>query len=80
MYLGLPGTCVGPQARFGFHGPEGANGRRLSADEFETWSRIMAAYYPPQLRVWFMKEARYRTTNYITLTGAELIRMGVPRC
>lgn len=80
MYLGLPGTCVGPNAVFGFHGPAGVGGRPLSAADFDAWSRIMSIYYPPQLRDWFMSEARYRTSNYIPVSGAQLIRMGVPQC
>lgn len=80
LYLGLPGTCVGPTAIFGFHGPTGENGRKLSAAAFETWSRIMVSYYPPALQDWFMREARFRTTTYIRVSGAELIRLGVPRC
>lgn len=80
LYLGLPGTCVGPTAIFGFHGPTGENGRALSPAEFESWSRIMVSYYPPALRDWFMRDARFRTTNYLRVTGAELIRLGVPRC
>jgi len=29
---------------------------------------------------WFLSRARYVTSGYLTLMGADLIRMGVSRC
>lgn len=80
MYLGLPGTCVGPNAVFGFHGPKAGSGIGLPKAEFERWSQVMASYYPAPLREWFLREGRYHTVDYIAISGAELIRMGVARC
>lgn len=80
MYLGLPGACVGPSAVFGFHGPKAQSGIGLSQAEFERWSQVMASYYPAPLREWFLREGRYHTIDYIAISGAELIRMGVARC
>ena len=80
MYLGLPGTCVGPSAVFGFHGPSAGSGIGLPQAEFVRWSQVMAANYPPRLRDWYLREGRYHTLDYLVITGAQLIQMGVPRC
>lgn len=81
LYLGLPDTCVGPSAVFGFHGPSaGQSTIGLPQAEFEHWTRLMASYYPPPLRRWFLREGRYTTLTYKTVSGAELIRLGVRAC
>ena len=80
LYLGLPTTCVSPNARFGFHGPQIATrGLGMLPAQFEEWSRTMAQHYPAGLRNWFMTSARH-STKLITLRGSQLIQMGVPRC
>lgn len=79
MYLSLPNVCVSPSAVLGFHGPT-RNGRKLPKQEFDHWSEIMASNYREPLRSWFMSEARYRTSGYYELSGAELIRIGYPSC
>ncbi|WP_421704865.1 hypothetical protein [Aliiroseovarius sp.] len=79
MYLGLPGTCVSPNTTFGFHGPS-RSGRRLSPDEFEYWSALIARHYPAALRDWYMETGRMRITSYYRMSGRELIRLGVPAC
>lgn len=79
MYLSLPNVCVSPSAELGFHGPS-RNGRPLPAAEFEHWSEVMARNYREPLRSWFMSEGRYIREGYFALSGAELIRMGYPRC
>ena len=58
----------------------GCNGRPLPAAEFEHWSEVMARNYREPLRSWFMSEGRYIREGYFALSGAELIRMGYPRC
>lgn len=81
LYLGLPGTCVGKRAQFGFHGPRSATpGIGLPRAEFERWSGIMAAHYPAPIRRWFLQTGRYRTNGAYMISGAELIRLGVPDC
>ncbi|WP_417250034.1 hypothetical protein [Celeribacter sp.] len=81
MYLGLPNTCVSRTATFGFHGPMSQfYGMALPPDEFEYWSRVMAAYYPEELRDWYLREARYTTIGMKTVSGQTLIRMGVREC
>lgn len=82
MYLGLNNVCVGPSARFGFHGPaiNARAGLAMMPDEFEYWSQLMANYYPPQLRGWFLSTARYEIFGIIDVSGAELIRLGIPEC
>lgn len=80
MYLGLANTCVTPNAKFGFHGPQSASsGLALLPNQFEQWSQVMARHYPPQLRGWFMNNARY-SKKLITVRGNQLIKMGVRRC
>lgn len=79
MYLGLSNTCVFRGTTFGFHGPS-YYGAKLSANDFEYWSQVIAANYPPQLRQWYMATGRYKITDYYRIKGSELIRMGVPEC
>lgn len=79
LYLGAGNVCVSPGTQFGFHGP-GYVDAPIRYDRFEYWSQRMAAYYPPQVSSWFMTRARYVTRGYMSLSGAELIRMGVPGC
>jgi len=79
MFLGLSETCVDPKTTFGFHGPS-RGGRKLSPQKFDYFSRVMADYYPPQLRDWFMREGRHRISGVYKIKGADLIRMGVPAC
>ena len=81
LYLGLPTTCISPEATFGFHGPSTATrGLYLPPREFEYWTNVMADYYPPQIRGWFMQTARYEMNGYLTVSGAELIHLGIPQC
>lgn len=79
LYLGAGNVCVTPSTRFGFHGPRYI-GEQIDHDSFDYWSRRMADHYPPQVSSWFLTRARYVTRGYMSLSGAELIRMGVPRC
>ncbi|CUH66488.1 hypothetical protein TL5118_01781 [Thalassovita autumnalis] len=80
LYLGLPDTCISVHARFGFHGPQLATrGLKMLPTDFERWSQTMADHYPPALRRWFLSTARHSTT-LITLSGEQLINMGVTRC
>lgn len=79
LYLGAGDVCVASDTRFGFHGPY-YRSRPISAERFEYWSRRMAEHYPPPLRDWFLTEARYVSNGYLSLSGAELIRLGVARC
>lgn len=79
MYLSLPDICVSPTATFGFHGPT-RNGRALPSQEFDYWSNVMANNYREPLRSWYLSEARFTTSGYIRVRGAELISMGYPSC
>lgn len=80
MLLGLKGTCVRPETRFGFHGPS-RSGKPLPPSQFDLASRIIASGYPPALRSWYMDTARYRLVGLHLRTGAELIALGlVNRC
>ncbi|EEX13393.1 conserved hypothetical protein [Citreicella sp. SE45] len=79
LYLGAGNVCVDPDTRFGFHGP-GYPSQPIRRERFEYWSQRMATYYPPGVQGWFLSRARYVTSGYLTLMGADLIRMGVSRC
>ena len=81
MLLALPGACVTPSARLGFHGPgSGRYGIALSPAAFERWSRVMASHYPEPLRGWYLREGRNITVGFTVMRGAELIRLGIPAC
>lgn len=81
LFLGLPATCVGKNAEFGFHGPSAATGGLgLSPQEFEQVSTAMAQYYPSAIRHWFLSNARFQTLTYFSISGADLIAAGVTEC
>jgi hypothetical protein len=80
LFLALPETCVSPHVEFGFHGPGiAAKGLVMLPSQFEHWSQIMAAHYPPPLQKWFMQTARH-SRELIILKGDQLITLGVPQC
>lgn len=79
MYLGAGNVCVSPKTKFGFHGPS-YYGRPLKPHQFEYWSQVIASYYPANLRDWYLSTGRYKAEGYYTMTGAQLIQMGVARC
>lgn len=79
MFLGAQNVCVTPTAVFGFHGPY-RFGSKLTQAEFDRWSNVISAHYPPAIKTWYMTSARYSTRKPTKLSGAELIRLGVQRC
>ena len=79
IYLGAGNVCVSPHTRFGFHGPSFRDGGNPYA-RFDKWSRMMAAYYPKGVQKWFLGYARFLRGRHATVSGAELIAMGIPRC
>ncbi|WP_422049771.1 hypothetical protein [Shimia sp.] len=79
MLLGLPDVCVSPNTRFGFHGPS-KSGAPIKPEVFERASRVIASFYPNDLRDWYMSSARYHIAEHEEKTGAELIKLGIPRC
>lgn len=78
MYLGLPGSCISRNVQFGFHRPS-FYGAALAPDQFEFWSRIIAAHYPPALRNWYLAQGRY-SARLQMLSGAQLIDLGIREC
>jgi len=79
MYLGAENVCVAREARLAFHGPS-FFGMPLPPRDFEYWSRVIAAHYPAPISEWFMERARHRILGHFTLTGDEVIRLGVREC
>lgn len=79
MYLGADRVCVSPEAVFGFHGPY-RFWSKLTQEEFNKWSQVIARHYPPVLQKWYMEKARYQVRPMLRLSGAQLIRLGVPPC
>ncbi|MBS8227415.1 hypothetical protein [Vannielia litorea] len=79
MYLGAEDICVSPKTTFGFHGPAMAIGR-LTPEQFDYLSKLIASHYPEPLANWYMAEGRMRTSGLYRMSGSDLIRLGVPRC
>ncbi|MGB0900534.1 hypothetical protein [Halocynthiibacter sp.] len=79
MFLGLESACVFPETSFGFHGPS-QSGDLLSDADFNYWSHMIAAHYPEPIRTWYLREGRQRTHGFYRISGAELIRLGLPSC
>jgi hypothetical protein len=81
LYLGLPDTCVGRSAVFGFHGPSArTRGLGLPLGEFDRVSHAMANYYPEPVRSWYLSTARHIIGTYYQVSGAQLISMGFREC
>ncbi len=82
LFIGHPGACTVPTARFLFHGPSW-NGRAMDRTDFERSSNEMASYYPEPIRSWFLTTVRHQIglDDYETISGRKLIELGVlPRC
>lgn len=79
MLLSLPRLCVHPDTRFGFHGPSD-HGTPLLPHQFDFWSRVISAHYPPPLRQWYMRVARYKIRDYYYLSGQQLSAFGIRLC
>ena len=79
MYLSLPQVCVAANATFGFHGPS-FYGIPLNDYDFNYWSEVIAAHYPPAIAEWYMTEARFAVHRLRRISGAEMIRQGVQQC
>lgn len=81
LYLGAGDVCVSKRAVLGFHGPSTQfPGIALAPAVFDATSARMAAFYPPAVSGWFMSTARFVTTGFYEVSGAELIRHGVKEC
>ncbi len=80
LFLGHPGVCALPGARFIFHGPS-RNGVPLSPEAFEATSREMARYYPEPLKSEFMSSYRYLIAKHKqkTIRGTSLVDAGIIR-
>lgn len=82
MWLGHRGTCVTPDARLWFHAAQdgrasmryGNPWRTISADGNAT----LLAFYPPRVRE--IVRPWLQSPEYRTMTGAQLIALGVPEC
>lgn len=79
MFLGAGDVCVNPNTKFGFHGPS-YYGRPLKPEQFEYWSQVIASYYPAGLKEWYLTTGRYKSKGYYTMSGTQLIALGVASC
>jgi hypothetical protein len=82
VWLGHKGSCVAPDAVLWFHG---ASDRRRAMRFDNPWMSIsdagnaaLLAMYPPRVRQ--VVRPWLKSPDYRTLTGVELIRLGVPAC
>jgi len=79
MYLSLPQVCVAANTTFGFHGPS-FYGIPLNAHDFDYWSGVIAAHYPPAIAEWYLTDARFARHRLRRISGGEMIRLGVRQC
>lgn len=79
LYLGLPNTCISPGTTFGFHGPS-SYGAALDPKTFNRASEIIASYYPPALKRWYLETGRYKIRTITRIKGARIIEMGIRAC
>ncbi len=82
IWLGHKGTCVTPDAMLWFHG---ANDPLRAMRDGNPWRTIsekgnaaLLAWYPPRVRA--VVRPWLRSPEYRTLSGAQLIALGVPAC
>lgn len=81
LYLKLKNTCVTKNARLGFHGPLGKDGKPLDFVSWNIVTNLMADHYPPKLKKWFLEKGRFVSGRSIyIISGKRLIAMGVKEC
>ena len=84
MWLGYKGTCVSPDAVLWFHAA--ADGlKQAHYDNPWLWksaegNRILLSFYPPRVRNVVTSNRWLETPEMHTLTGSQLIALGVPAC
>lgn len=79
IYLGARYVCVAPEARFWFHAAYDTYSGKVSADA----TTMMASYWPGPVQGWAKVVGATGSTAFTmrrSLTGADLIRLGVRRC
>ena len=79
LFLGLPQTCIHPSTSFGFHGPS-RMGRKMTAERFDYYSRVIAQYYPEPLQSWYLRKGRKKIRGMHRIPGERIVAMGVPAC
>lgn len=72
MALSLPNACVYPRSVVKFHAAYDANTKQIDAE----WTARLMSMYPVQVQQRLGRLER----PYKTLSGAELIKLGVRRC
>lgn len=79
IFLGLRKVCVAPSAVFWFHAARLPGAQ--APDPLATLE--MLSSYPPAVRDWAIRAKALESLDFDgakALTGADLIRMGLPRC
>lgn len=72
LYLASHQTCVTRNANFGFHAPAGG-----TATQNRQAARVIADRLPAPLGQWYLQNAANLTgTQFATLTGPQIVRMG----
>jgi len=79
MYLKIPNSCISHGTVFGFHAP-GNPHRPMSEHEFTQFSKLIGSYYNDDLRDWYMRVGRHKTSGLITMTGTEVAEFGYQIC
>jgi hypothetical protein len=78
MWLAYPGACIERSARLWFHGAFDIGREEVVASD---GNAIMTAYYPPQVdRIVSPWLRTLRFSSKHTLTGAQLIALGMRAC
>ncbi len=82
LWLGHAGVCVAPDAKLWFHAPRDAGSSRFQGSSVrsskQSGVKTLMAFYPPRVRV--VVQPWLLSSEYHTLTGAQLIALGVPAC
>ena len=87
IYLGARKRCVRPDAVLWFHAPTRTifNSHLTDFTKTVAYSAIpfMMQFYPPRVAAWAREVHALESVDFSpahTLTGAQLIKMGIPRC
>ncbi len=78
MWLGHKGTCVEPDAVLYFHAATDERFSNPSRAISPSGNALLLGMYPPRLRA--MARPWLQSSNFHTLTGAQVARLGVPLC
>lgn len=79
LYLSLPNMCADAETIFGFHGPMRI-GRKMSTEEFDYFSQLIASHYPERIGQWYLETGREKRFGAHKIKARDMAQYGVKIC